>query len=222
MRVIAIDGPAGSGKSTLAQAVADRLGLECLDTGAMYRAVAFAVLRAGGDPSDDDFAAAVARTIDVSVDSGQVLVDGVDATVEIRGPSVDRAVSLVAANPAVRAELVARQRQWVRQRGGGVVEGRDIGTVVFPDAEVKVHLVADPAVRAQRRVDQGATTPSGDTPGDRTYDEAVESVAEDIARRDRIDSTRRASPLLKAPGAVVIDTTELTFDQTVEQVMRLF
>ena len=221
MRVIAIDGPAGSGKSTLAQAVADRLGLECLDTGAMYRAVAFAVLRAGGDPADDDFAAAVARTIDVSVDAGQVLVDGVDATVEIRGPSVDRAVSLVAANPAVRAELVARQREWVRQRGGGVVEGRDIGTVVFPDAEIKVHLVADPAVRAQRRVDQGGTTPPGDTPGDRTYDEAVESVAEDIARRDRIDSTRRASPLLKAPGAVVIDTTELTFDQTVEQVMRL-
>lgn len=221
MRVIAIDGPAGSGKSTLAQAVADRLGLECLDTGAMYRAVAFAVLRAGGDPSDDDFAAAVARTIDVSVDAGQVLVDGVDATVEIRGPSVDRAVSLVAANPAVRTELVVRQREWVRRRGGGVVEGRDIGTVVFPDAEVKVHLVADPAVRAQRRVDQSGTPLPGGAPAGRAYDDAVESVAEDIARRDRIDSTRRASPLLKAPGAVVIDTTELTFDETVEQVMRL-
>ena len=221
MRVIAIDGPAGSGKSTLAQAVADRLGLDCLDTGAMYRAVAFAVLRAGGDPSDDDFAAAVARTIDVNIDAGQVLVDGVDATVEIRGPSVDRAVSLVAANPEVRAELVVRQREWVRRRGGGVVEGRDIGTVVFPDAEVKVHLVADPAVRAQRRVDQSGTPPSGGAIGGRTYDEAVESVAEDIARRDRIDSTRHASPLLKAPGAVVIDTTELTFDETVEQVMRL-
>lgn len=221
MRVIAIDGPAGSGKSTLAQAVADRLGLECLDTGAMYRAVAFAVLRAGGDPSDDDFAAAVARTIDVNIGAGQVLVDGVDATVEIRGPSVDRAVSLVAANPEVRAELVVRQREWVRRRGGGVVEGRDIGTVVFPDAEVKVHLVADPAVRARRRVDQSGTPPSGGAVSDRTYDEAVESVATDIARRDRIDSTRRASPLLKAPGAVVIDTTELTFDETVEQVMRL-
>lgn len=221
MRVIAIDGPAGSGKSTLAQAVADRLGLECLDTGAMYRAVAFAVLRAGGDPSDDDFAAAVARTIDVNLDVGQVLVDGVDATVEIRGPSVDRAVSLVAANPEVRAALVVRQREWVRRRGGGVVEGRDIGTVVFPDAEVKVHLVADPAVRAQRRVDQSGTPPSGGATGGRTYDQAVESVAEDIARRDRIDSTRRASPLLRAPGSVVIDTTELTFDETVEQVMRL-
>lgn len=221
MRVIAIDGPAGSGKSTLAQAVADRLGLDCLDTGAMYRAVAFAVLRAGGDPSDDDFAAAVARTIDVNIDAGRVLVDGVDATVEIRGPSVDRAVSLVAANPEVRAELVVRQREWARRRGGGVVEGRDIGTVVFPDAEVKVHLVADPAVRAQRRVVQSGTPPSGGDIGGRTYDEAVESVATDIARRDRIDSTRRASPLLQAPGAVVIDTTELTFDETVEQVMRL-
>lgn len=221
VRVIAIDGPAGSGKSTLAQAVAERLGLECLDTGAMYRAVAFAVLRAGGDPVDGDFAAAVARTIDVSVDGGEVLVDGVDATVEIRAPSVDRAVSLVAANPAVRSELVARQREWVRRRGGGVVEGRDIGTVVFPDAEVKVHLVADPAVRAQRRVDQSGTAPSGGASRDRSYDQEVETVAEDIARRDRIDSTRRASPLLEAPGAVVIDTTELTFDETVELVMGL-
>lgn len=220
MRVIAIDGPAGSGKSTLAQAVADRLGLACLDTGAMYRAVAFAVLRAGGDPSDEDYAAAVARTIDVNVDVGEVLVDGVDATVEIRGPSVDRAVSLVAANPEVRAELVARQREWVRRRGGGVVEGRDIGTVVFPGAELKVHLVADPAVRAQRRVDQSGTPPP-EGAGGRAHGQAVESVAEDIARRDRIDSTRRASPLLKAPGAVVIDTTELTLDETVEQVMRL-
>ena len=220
-RVIAIDGPAGSGKSTLAQAVADRLGLECLDTGAMYRAVAFAVLRAGGDPSDGDFAAAVARTIDVSVDGGEVLVDGVDATVEIRAPSVDRAVSLVAANPAVRSELVALQREWVRRRGGGVVEGRDIGTVVFPDAEVKVHLVADPAVRAQRRVDQTGAAPTDGGSRGRTYDQEVETVAEDIARRDRIDSTRRASPLLKAPGAVVIDTTELTFEETVELVMGL-
>ena len=221
MRVIAIDGPAGSGKSTVAQAVANRLGLEYLDTGSMYRAVAFAVLRAGGDPADEDFAAAVARTIDVRVAAGRVWVDGVDATVEIRGPSVDRAVSVVAANPAVRTELVARQREWVRRRGGGVLEGRDIGTVVFPDAEVKVHLVADPAVRARRRVNQSGLSQKGAAADGRTYDEAVESVAEDLARRDRIDSTRRAGPLSVAPGAVVIDTTELTFDETVEQIMRL-
>ena len=221
MRVIAIDGPAGSGKSTVAQAVADRLGLEYLDTGSMYRAVAFAVLRAGGDPSDEDFAAAAARTIDVRVAAGRVWVDGVDATVEIRGPSVDRAVSVVAANPAVRAELVARQREWVRRRGGGVLEGRDIGTVVFPDAEVKIHLVADPAVRARRRISQSGLSQKGAAADGRTYDEAVESVAEALARRDRIDSTRRADPLSVAPGAVVIDTTELTFDETVEQIMRL-
>ena len=221
MRVIAIDGPAGSGKSTVAQAVANRLGLEYLDTGSMYRAVAFAVLRAGGDPADEDFAAAVARTIDVRVAAGRVWVDGVDATVEIRGPSVDRAVSVVAANPAVRTELVVRQREWVRRRGGGVLEGRDIGTVVFPDAEVKVHLVADPAVRARRRVNQSGLSQKGAAADGRTYDEAVESVAEDLARRDRIDSTRRADPLSVAPGAVVIDTTELTFDETVEQIMRL-
>ncbi len=221
MRVIAIDGPAGSGKSTVAQAVANRLGLEYLDTGSMYRAVAFAVLRAGGDPADEDFAAAVARTIDVRVAAGRVWVDGVDATVEIRGPSVDRAVSVVAANPAVRTELVVRQREWVRRRGGGVLEGRDIGTVVFPDAEVKVHLVADPAVRARRRVNQSGLSQKGAAADGRTYDEAVESVAEDLARRDRIDSTRRAGPLSVAPGAVVIDTTELTFDETVEQIMRL-
>ena len=221
MRVIAIDGPAGSGKSTVAQAVADRLGLEYLDTGSMYRAVAFAVLRAGGDPSDEDFAAAAARTIDVRVAAGRVWVDGVDATVEIRGPSVDRAVSVVAANPAVRTELVARQREWVRRRGGGVLEGRDIGTVVFPDAEVKIHLVADPAVRARRRISQSGLSQKGAAADGRTYDEAVESVAEALARRDRIDSTRRADPLSVAPGAVVIDTTELTFDETVEQIMRL-
>ncbi len=221
MRVIAIDGPAGSGKSTVAQAVADRLGLEYLDTGSMYRAVAFAVLRAGGDPSDEDFAAAVARTIDVRVAAGRVLVDGVEATVEIRTRSVNRAVSVVAANPAVRTELVARQREWVRRRGGGVLEGRDIGTVVFPDAEVKVHLVADPAVRARRRVNQSGLSQKEAAAAGRTYDEAVESVADDLARRDRIDSTRRADPLSVAPGAVVIDTTELTFDETVEQIMRL-
>ena len=221
MRVIAIDGPAGSGKSTVAQEVANRLGLEYLDTGSMYRSVAFAVLRAGGDPADEDFAAAVARTIDVRVAAGRVWVDGVDATVEIRGPSVDRAVSVVAANPAVRTELVARQREWVRRRGGGVLEGRDIGTVVCPDAEVKVHLVADPAVRARRRVTQSGLPQKGAAADGRTHDEAVESVAEDLARRDRIDSTRRADPLSVAPGAVVIDTTELTFDETVEQIMRL-
>ena len=214
MRVIAIDGPAGSGKSSVAQALAARLGLEYLDTGAMYRAVTFAVLRAGGDPADGDFTAAVARTIDVRVTGERVLVDGVDATVEIRGPSVDRAVSVVAANPEVRAELVARQRDWARRRSGGVVEGRDIGTVVFPEADLKVYLEADPDVRARRRARQsGALGHSADG--------AVESVAAELARRDTIDSTRQAAPLSVAPDAVVIDTTSKTFDETIEQILGL-
>ena len=215
MRVIAIDGPAGSGKSSVARALAERLGLEFLDTGAMYRAVAFAVLRAGGDPADEDFAAAVARTIVMRVDADRVLVDGVDATVEIRGPSVTRAVSVVASNPAVRAELVARQREWARRRGGGVLEGRDIGTVVFPDADVKVHLVADPGMRALRRARQSEVVDGLADAG------SVESVAADLARRDTIDSTRRADPLSVASGAVVIDTTDMTLDETVEQILGL-
>ena len=224
LRVIAIDGPAGSGKSTLARALADRLGLECLDTGAMYRAVAFAVLRAGGDPFDDAFAASVARTIEMRLEGGRVLVDGTDATVEIRGASVTRAVSVVAANPAVRAELVARQREWARRRGGGVLEGRDIGSVVFPDADIKIHLIADPMVRARRRVRQSAEG-SADGP-DRIPDPsddagAVESAAADLARRDLIDSTRRFDPLSVAEDAVVIDTTDSTCEQTLDQIMEM-
>ena len=220
MRVIAIDGPAGSGKSSVAQALAARLGLEYLDTGAMYRAVTFAVLRAGGDPADDGFTAAVARTIDVRVTGERVLVDGVDATVEIRGPSVNRAVSVVAANADVRAEMVARQRDWARRRGGGVVEGRDIGTVVFPEAGLKVYLQADPEVRALRRAQQsGALDRTAD---DRTGDDgAVESVAAELALRDTIDSTRQAGPLSVASDAVVIDTTQKTFDETIEQILGL-
>ena len=221
MRVIAIDGPAGSGKTSVAQALADRLGLEYLDTGAMYRAVAFAVLRAGGDPADDDFTASVARTIDVRVEAEQVLVDGVDATVEIRGPSVNRAVSAVAANPAVRAEMVACQREWARRRGGGVLEGRDIGTVVFPDAAVKFYLTADPAVRALRRARQSGLLEDGTALDSRRDAGGLESVAAELARRDLIDSTRRADPLSVASGAVVIDTTDMTFDETVEQMLGL-
>lgn len=215
MRVIAIDGPAGSGKSSIAQALAARLGLDYLDTGAMYRAVTFAVLRAGGDPADGGFAAAVARTIDVRVTGERVLVDGVDATVEIRGRSVNRAVSVVAANADVRTELVARQRDWARRRGGGVVEGRDIGTVVFPEAVLKVYLTADPDVRALRRARQSGML-------DLTADDgAVDSVAAELSRRDTIDSTRRAGPLSVASDAVVIDTTERTIDETIEHILGL-
>lgn len=221
MRVIAIDGPAGSGKTSVARAVADRLGMEYLDTGAMYRAVTFAVLRAGGDPADNGFSARVARAIDLRVEQDQVFVDGVDATVEIRGRSVNRAVSLVAANPDVRAEMVARQRDWVRRRGGGVLEGRDIGTVVFPDAAVKVYLTADPAVRALRRARQDGLADTPNPPDGGPEAAGVETVAADLARRDLIDSTRRAGPLAVASDALVIDTTDKTFDETIEQILGL-
>ena len=170
MRVIAIDGPAGSGKSTVAKAVAERLELPYLDTGAMYRSVAFAVLRAGGDPADHDFAANTARTMELDVGLDRVLVNGTDATVEIRGPEVTRSVSLVAANPEVRAEMVSRQREWTERRGGGVLEGRDIGTVVFPDADLKVYLTADPVERARRRAKE-------------VSDLDYETVAADLARQ---------------------------------------
>lgn len=208
MRVIAIDGPAGSGKSTVARALAAHLGLQYLDTGAMYRSVAFAVLRSGGDPDDGDATAAVARAVELEIGLDRVSVDGVDATVEIRGPQVSQAVSVVAANPEVRAELVSRQREWANLRGGGVLEGRDIGTVVFPDAELKIYLTADPAERARRRAKE-------------VTDLEYEAVAADLARRDTIDSTRAADPLTEAADAVVVDTTGMTIDEVVAAIAAL-
>ena len=138
--VIAIDGPAGSGKSTVARRLADVLGLEYLDTGAMYRAVTFVVLGRGVEPTDEEAVARIAGSIELSVASdGTVTVDGINATTQIRGPEVTRAVSTIAANAEVRRELVSRQREWTRRRGGGVLEGRDIGTIVFPDARLKIY-----------------------------------------------------------------------------------
>ena len=224
--VIAIDGPAGSGKSTVARALADRLGRRYLDTGAMYRSVAFAALRLGVDPEDEEAVARLARQIDIDV-ADRVLVDGFDATIEIRGPEVTRAVSTVAANPAVRAELRRRQREWADVNGGGVIEGRDIGTVVFPDAQLKVYLTADDSERARRRFKEVS---------DLHYDVAsaglaaeavpvsepvttVDAVAAEMARRDRADSTRATAPLAQADDAVVIDTTGRTVDEIVEDVL---
>jgi cytidylate kinase len=207
IRVIAIDGPAGSGKSTVARQVAARLGLDYLDTGAMYRAVAFEAIRRGIDPDDGATVGELARQVELSV-ADRVVVNGVDATVEIRGPEVTRAVSVVAANPEVRRELVLRQREWAETHRGGVVEGRDIGTVVFPGAPLKVYLTASEDARAARRSREML---------DREYDK----VAADMARRDRIDSTRAASPLTAADDAVHLDTTELDAEQVVEEVMRL-
>ena len=208
MRVIAIDGPAGSGKSTVARAVADRLALPYLDTGAMYRSVAFMVLRAAGDPDDLEFAANTARSMELDLSDGRVMVNGVDATLQIRGPEVTRAVSAVAANPMVRREMVSRQREWVERRGGGVLEGRDIGTVVFPDAELKVYLTADEDVRAERRAKE-------------VTDLDYKTVAVDITRRDTVDSTRDVGPLTEAHDAVIIDTSSLTVEDVVTRIVEL-
>lgn len=207
MRVIAIDGPAGSGKSTVAKAVADAVGLHYLDTGAMYRSVAFAALRRGVDPDEVDRVAEVARRMELDVrGDGTVLVDGVDATIEIRGPEVTRAVSIVAANSAVRTEMRDRQREWAGTHGGGVMEGRDIGTVVFPDAELKIYLDARPDVRAARRSKE-------------VTDLEYETVAADIARRDALDQGREDSPLAMASDAVIIDTSDMTIEQIVSAVV---
>ena len=205
--VIAIDGPAGAGKSTVARAVAVELGLDYLDTGAMYRAVTFAVLRRGVSVTDTVEVARLATVIDLEMTPATVVVDGVDATAAIRGREVTDAVSAVAANQAVRTVLVDRQRAWVAERGGGVVEGRDIASVVFPDAALKLFVTASPRVRAQRRV--------AETGGD------VREVEASIIERDRRDSTRDSSPLLVATDAVEIDTSDLAIADVVAEVVRM-
>jgi len=203
--VIAIDGPAGAGKSTVGRAVADRLGVGYLDTGAMYRAVTFAVLRRGVDPRDEEAVLGVAQTVEMTVGEERVMVDGVDATREIRGREVTSVVSSVAANPAVRSLLVDAQRSWVVTRGGGVVEGRDIGTVVFPDADLELFVTASPRVRAERRVAEAG--------GD------VDEMEASIIERDRLDSTRETSPLAVDPAAVTLDTSGLSIDEVVAAVV---
>ncbi len=203
LTVIAIDGPAGSGKSTVGKRLAAELGLEYLDTGAMYRGVTFAALRRGIDPADAEVVARLAEQVELDLPGdGTLVVDGVDATIEIRGPEVTRAVSLVAANSAVRKELVRRQREWAEARGGGVLEGRDIGSVVFPDARLKVYLTASPEVRAERRSKE-------------VTDLDYATIAADIARRDAADQGRDDSPLAEADGALVVDTS----DRAVEDIV---
>ena len=205
--LIAIDGPAGAGKSTVGRALAARLGLEYLDTGAMYRAVACAALRRGVPVTDEEAVAQLARTMSLSVSDDGVVLDGVDITAEIRGREVTAAVSAVAANPGVRAELRARQRTWGDDRGGGVIEGRDIGTVVFPDATLKLYVTASPQERAARRV--------------REIGGDVDDVAASIAERDRRDMTRLDGPLRPDGGAVVVDTTGIPIDKVVDTIVDL-
>jgi 3-phosphoshikimate 1-carboxyvinyltransferase len=202
--LVAIDGPAGSGKSTVSAALSARLGVHRLDSGAMYRAVAWAALDRGIDRADAGALALIARDADIVVGADGVGIDGVDITAAIRSPEVSAAVSQVAATPEVRRHLVDRQRRWAGEHRGGVVEGRDIGSVVFPDADVRVYLTASADERARRRAEE---SPEG------------------LARRDHIDSTRATSPLPEASraaadGAVVIDTTDRTVDDVVEEVIR--
>ena len=210
-KIVAIDGPAGAGKSTLAQGVAAHLGLERLDTGAMYRAVAWYALAHGIDVGDAEAVAEMAGRLHIEVGE-RVTVDGDDVTAAIRSAAVDGAVSAVAANPAVRATLVEQQRRWMKERGAGVMEGRDIGTVVLPDADLKVYLTAGTGERARRRATE------------RRDGRSTAEVESDLARRDRLDSTRSHSPLVRpqdvADDAVVIDSTGKSADEVLEEVLR--
>jgi cytidylate kinase len=212
-RVVAIDGPSGSGKSTIGRGVAATLGLEILDTGAMYRAVTLAVLRAGLDPTRAEAAATVAASVRIELGDGVTTLDGDDVSAEIRGPEVTGAVSTVSAHPAVRAELVARQRAWVAEHGGGVVEGRDIGSVVFPDAAVKIYLTASDEERARRRHQDEAAA---------QREVSVAELQASMAARDAADSGRAASPLTTAAGATIVDTTGRSVADIVAEIVEAF
>jgi cytidylate kinase len=195
--LVAIDGPAGSGKTTVSRALAERLAVDRLDTGAMYRAVTWLALARGVDLADGPALGDLARHGRLEVGE-RVVADGTDVTEAIRSPEVSASVSLVAAHPEVRAVLVECQRRWVAERDGAVVEGRDIGSVVLPDADVKVYLDATPEERARRRVDEHAAG---------------------VARRDELDRGRAASPLAVAAGARVIDTTGRAVGDIVEEIV---
>ena len=209
--VVAIDGPGGSGKSTIARGVARALGWPVLDTGAMYRAVTFAALEQRVPLDDEKACARIAAEHTIAVDDGITMIDGRDVSDEIRGPRVTAAVSTVSAHPSVRTVLVARQRAWLAEHGAGVVEGRDIGTVVFPAAPVKVFLTASDEERARRRQRDEAAS-------ERPV--AVEAVQTALARRDALDRARSVSPLRPADDAVVVDTTSRTVDEVVGELVE--
>ena len=210
--VIAIDGPSGVGKGTVARALAAALGYRHVDTGAMYRAVAWRALQLGVDLDSEDAVVAVARAAVIDVDGSRVVIDGTDVSSAIRTPDIDRATTRVARLPRVRAELVARQRELAGQ-GPVVMEGRDIGTVVFPSAAVKIYLDASPEERARRRAHDPAHTAA------QTQDLA--HIAEAMQRRDENDRTRQASPLSIAADATVVDTTGVPAPAVVDRVLAI-
>ena len=208
-KIIAIDGPAGSGKSTIAKALSKRLNLEYLDTGAMYRAVALVSIQQKVEIEDEKQVLAIAKEMNFNFENGLCVVNGFDATKEIRGSEVTRVVSVVAAMPTVRQEMVERQRLWVEERNGGVVEGRDIGSVVFPKAKVKGYLTAAEEVRAERRIEQEETIDAS-------------KVADSIRKRDEADRGRSTSPLVRSEGAIEIDTSLMGVEETIEEILRIF
>ena len=207
-RVIAIDGPAGAGKSTIAKALSARLSMKYLDTGAMYRAVTYEAMLRDLDLDDQENITLMAQECDLHVGIDRVIINGHDATTAIRGPEVTGNVSKVAANSGVRTEMRIRQQEWATAHGGGVIEGRDIATVVFPDAVLKVFLTASPQVRAQRRVDQHGGN--------------VSEIAAAIAERDLLDSTRADSPLASSSDSVIVDTSDRAIDDVVDEIEKLF
>jgi cytidylate kinase len=210
--IIAIDGPSGAGKGTIARALAARLEYRHIDTGAMYRAVAWKALRDGLDLHDESAVASVSDRAVFDLDAGRVVIDGVDVSNAIRTPAIDQGAAAVARHPAVRRALVARQQEMGRD-GGVVMEGRDIGTAVFPNADLKIYLDASPEERARRRASDPAHTTAGSS--------ALADVATALAERDRSDSTRAASPLAMAPDAIHIETTGVPIESVVEQVMAI-
>ncbi|MCZ7533145.1 MAG: (d)CMP kinase [Acidimicrobiia bacterium] len=209
--VIAIDGPSGVGKSTVSRLVAKNLGLAFLDTGATYRAATLAVLEAGVDPSDESEVLSELSGHSIDYDERGVLLDGRSVAFDVRSDAVTSAVSAVSAHPLVRAEVVNMQRRWVEHHDGrAVVEGRDIGTIVFPDAPLKIYMTASPLVRATRRATDSEAG-----------GKSIEEIADALAQRDHADSSRAASPLRPADDAVIIDTGNMTIDEVVAQITSL-
>lgn len=211
--IIAIDGPSGAGKGTVARTVADKLAYPHVDTGAMYRSVAWKALNDRVDLADGAAVAAVARASTFEL-GARTRIDGHDVTTAIRTPAIDEAAAIVARHPDVRRVLVERQRQYGESGAGVVMEGRDIGSVVFPHADVKVYLDASPEERARRRKDDVAHAAGRGA-------SAVETIAEKLQARDHSDRTRPVSPLTQAPDALYIDTTGMPIDEVVDKVMQL-